>query len=463
MHRCTQHPNTRAAWICSKCEAACCPQCVARDTIQRSEFVRCLSCGGIAETIMVQKQIEPYWRMLGPFLQAIFSLAGLVQLLVVAGMMVLISFVPIVGGILALGIYAAYYFLVINRFAYGEEKLPNPAGFSDIMDDILVPFVRFVLATIMLWLPAVLYISTRIGMGTYLADPLNLHGDPILLLIALACALIFPAAMITAAITDNTMAMLNPLMLLGIILRIPRDYILTALVWGVLTLAGMWLSGLMANFLYAHSIFIITPILHQAVGLIAPLLTAMILGRLVYQNREVLEVGHKVDMMEPEFPNAQPEGSLPEKGFEPEPAKAPVREPITLDPEDEPPMGVNPQADLVSALAAGNATTALAAYADLRLADLFPMLSPQQDLQLAAMLEKAGKSLDAVHACRRAAKADMSTPLAAKAIFAAGRLLTEKLNQQQQGLNMYRHVAQNFPKDPIGIRAQEILREFESS
>ena len=126
MNTCSIHQNSRAAWVCSKCGANLCPRCAAEDSLQRGTVTRCLACGGIAQDLMVRREIKPYWAMFDEFLKAIFFKEGLLLLLAMTVVLYLVALIPMVGWIPYAGIYASYYFLIIRRTAYGDVKLPYP-------------------------------------------------------------------------------------------------------------------------------------------------------------------------------------------------------------------------------------------------------------------------------------------------------------------------------------------------
>lgn len=477
MNTCTHHQNARAAWRCSKCGATLCPACAVTSEVSRTRIERCLHCGGIAQELMVEKEILPYWGMFGEFLKALFSIGGILQILVIGAMIYLTGLVPIIGWIFSLGLYAGYYFLVIARYAVGEVKLPMPLAFSDLWDDILGPFVRFVLATLILWVPAFLYIHGRIGFAQVFSDLGGALADPVLALIVILCMVYFPGAMIIAAVSQSTLSMLNPLIILGIIVRMPKEYLITVVVWGLLMVANAFLKGVVGEFLQAHNTFLISGILYEFAGLFLPLMTAMILGRLVYQNSELLGFAKPRDLLVPEFPNATPQGVEPAGGWDrPKPIEHP--EAISLEPETAPsgfatetPGGMpvsssdpattsDPAATLETALQAGDNAKALVAFKQLTGVGEVPELVPALELRLANLLERSGQSLAAAHACRRAAEKDMSGPMAAQAIFTAGRLLVEKLGKREQGAAMYRYLVENFPTDPLSERAREMLKRL---
>ena len=305
------HHNARAAWRCTKCGADLCPGCAAEDSVHGAKIVRCATCGGVAEVLMVRKEIVPYWGMFGPFLKAIFSMEGLLQFLGLAVILYLVGHIPLIGGILYGGVWVSYYFLVILKASTGVTKLPRPADFTDFIDDMVLPLVRFILASLILVVPTYLYVRSQIGFLNLMMNPRDALADPVLLLIIGLSVIYFPAAIITAAIARSTVAMLNPAVILGIILRIPGHYFLTVLVWVIMNVADFWLMGLLAPVLARFYVSVLTPVLLTAISLIIPILTAFVLGWLIYQNGEVLGLSRGRDLMVPEVPGATPRGTLP--------------------------------------------------------------------------------------------------------------------------------------------------------
>jgi uncharacterized membrane protein len=432
-----------------------CPGCAAEDSIHGSKIVRCATCGGVAEVLMIRKEIVPYWGMFGEFLKAIFTMEGLLQFLGLAVVLYLVSWVPLIGGILYGGVWVSYYFLVIHKASTGTTKLPMPADFTDFVDDMVLPLIRFILASLILVIPTYLYVRSQVGFLHLFVNPREALADPVLLLIITLSVVYFPAAIITAAIARSTIAMLNPAVILGIILRIPGHYFLTVLVWAIMNVADLWLMGLLTPLLARAYIPVLTPIVLTAVSLIIPILTAFVLGWVIYQNGEVLGLTRASQLMVPEVPGATPRGTLPAPQPQVESQPGPV-EPIPLEPEDR----LDPARALEKSLQSGDNQGAVDAYQKLQAAGHKPELAPELELRLANILERQGLSLDAAHACRRAADRDLQGPLATRAIFTAARLLVERVGEVEQGKVMYRYLIENYPEDPLAQRAQEMLRRL---
>jgi hypothetical protein len=127
-----------------------------------------------------------------------------------------------------------------------------------------------------------------------------------------------------------------------------------------------------------------------------------------------------------------------------------------LEPEDR----LDPARALEKSLQSGDNPGAMVAYQKLQAAGHKPELAPELELRLANILERQGLSLDAAHACRRAADRDLQGPLATRAIFTAARLLVERVGEVEQGKVMYRYLIENYPEDPLAQRAQEMLRRL---
>ena len=306
MTTCSQHAGARAAWRCENCRRSLCPDCAAHSGLVNTNAVLCVHCGGLAQKLMVPRPRKPYWQMFPVFLKAIFSLEGAIQILAVAVVMVLLGMIPLLGPLLSRCIFIGYYFRVIMQATYGAERLPEPGDFTDI-GDLLGPVFRFFLASLVIWLPAVLYVFL-VARGQSDFQLRDLSGTVIFLLISVG-VLYFPAAVIIAAISDSALSVINPVVTVRMIMRFPGEYLLTVAIWGFLNVLDglLWFKlVLWSNTLH---IPIFVPILVTMVGLVIPIFTAFIMGRLIYQNAEHFQLLGKEDMEDPEWPDATPCGT----------------------------------------------------------------------------------------------------------------------------------------------------------
>ncbi len=465
--RCSAHPDARAAWECSGCGAHLCPRCAADDMVQRISVVRCLSCGAVAQPLKVRKEIKSFLSMIPDFLLAIFSGRGLLHLAVLGLLLTLSGFlavIPFLGWLAALaayfGLYATYYFLIIREAVAGNPQAPPATHFTDNAIDVLLCAVRFLLGAAVVWVPAIIYLWGP-RMVALAADPMSALSDPVLLLIAGFGLLYFPAAMITAATTESTIAMFNPLMILGIIVRIPKHYVGAALLWGILFVGRFFLRAkLFAALMPAFSItgMIGKMWLTESVCLTLPVLSAFVLGWVIYQNGEVLGVLTQSDLWTLAQPNARPAGVLPPGGFpkgrgKPAPAAANVTAPAAA---VAPQAASAPTQELRQALT-GAPDKALEVYRRLAQAGLAPELEPAEELKLAALLDQAGDARGAVLACRRAAKREPTGPLAPRALFTAARLLAERMQKPADAEAMFQYLIKTFPAHELAGKARQFL------
>ncbi len=469
MITCSIHPDERAAWLCSGCGKDLCPECVAEQRLMNGTIIRCMHCGGASEPILMRKEVKPYWGLFQVFFLNMFKVDGLFQLfgmgalLAVLGWMAsLPSFYSLFASVLYMGFFASYYFLVINKTAYGDLTLPQAADFGNFWEVGFSAF-RFIAAISILWVPAMLYILRMYTLREFLQEPDTMLSDPVLIAIVILAVLYCPGAIITTAITSSFWAMLNPFLILGIALRIPGQYFVTVIAWGILNVVNVYFKGPLGWFAAAVPIPFLTAWLVESIGLVLPLMGAFMLGRLLYQNGEILGFTSDRDLMEPVFPGAKPKGAFREQDFERSRGSAAGAAAVAaIELESEPSAPADPNVRLEAALDGGDNQGVLQAYETLAAAGQAPQLEPRLELRLANLLERDGRSLDAAHACRRAAQADLKGPFATRAIFTTARLLTDKVGDREQGITMYRYLVDNYPDDEMSLRAAEMLRRLQA-
>ena len=462
MTTCTLHGNARAAWRCSKCQSLLCPSCAAPDEQHGSKLVRCVQCGGLAELLMVKREIKSYWGMLPAFFKSMFSLRGLAQMAVLGGFLALLAWVGrlplfgIVAWFFYVAVYASYYFLIVRQATVGEEVLPERDNLAEI-GEILLTGIRFILAVAMLWVPVLIYLWNT---NVQYAEVMDFIKDPFLVIILLVSFLYVPGAIITTAISESILAILNPANVILIAFRVPRDYIVTAVVWGLLHVLQILFKVLLGATLLQVEVPVLIPWVYEILTLILPLTGAFVLGWMIHQNEDAFGLLGAKDMMVPELPKAMPKGVMPVAAVVTEqPSQAPV-EAIELDDSVSEAAGEEEQASLKQAVEAGDGQSALALMKRLRAKGLPSGLDVQGELTLAAVLGRSGLILEAAQLCREVAEREPEGPFAARAIFTAARLAAEKLGRKDQGVALYRYLVEKYPKDPYAERAKEMLSQM---
>lgn len=518
--RCGRHPIARAAWRCQGCEKNLCPKCAAKKVLQRGgDAVICVACGGLGVPLTRPRAVTKWWEMLPAFGQAIFSFTGAVQILAVALVLWLFDFIPFFfGWLLTSFVFLSYFFRVVSSFAQGAEKLPDPDDFLG-MGSILSPPLRFLAASLALWLPPLLWLIFGVGLHTFAEEGPDVFSGPVFILLLVGGLAYFPGALITAAVSESILAVLNPLITLRMIARIPGQYLATAITAGALTGVHYLITG----FLHAMAEKVYVPLLGSFIltllGLPIPILTAMIMGRLIYQNGEHFGILRLGEDTEPEWPNAKPEGSLdrveiaarthaalpaaveiegwgddqrevvppvveaehhglsldssdlpdsaelPPPEVDAPPLLAVDAEGFTVGSTDLPPEPAGPDPRLIQlhdALDLNDFPRSIDALRVVLAAGLHPQLEPRLELRLANFLERSGDADEAVRACQRAVKADAKGPFAARAVYTAARLLAANLKERPRAAAMYQYLIKNFPQDELAMRAQSELRFLSS-
>jgi hypothetical protein len=306
---CSTHALTRAGWQCTSCGRFLCPDCALSKPIRNAaDTTLCVHCGNLAQILMVRKDIKPYWTAFPSFVRAMFSTAGVIQMFAVALVMTLASLLPGASGRgIAMFVFVSYYFQVIRRCAQGQEHLPEPDDFTGLENYWIM--TRFSFASALIWAPAVYYVFRN-------ATPLEILNDPARVfrtyfdgwaagLIAFGI-IYYPAAIITAAIAESILAMLNPMITIRMMLRIPGQYFATVLVW--LFIAGLdyAFGAMVSGFQALVHIPILSALVIQFFKLPLPILTGFILGRLIFQNAEDFGIVRTDKLYEPEWPGVKP-------------------------------------------------------------------------------------------------------------------------------------------------------------
>ncbi len=353
METCSEHPTQEAAWTCSGCGKLLCPGCAAEDEIRGKRIARCIHCGDVATLRMVPRPFRPYWTIFPKLVGAVVHPLSILTLAGIAVVMFIVRFLPMVGGLLSVGIFAGYFFLTLRHAMGGATTLPRPGDFSNLVDDVVYPAFRLFLATAVLWVPSLAYAVWRMDAWSAMGDtPWMILADPGLLVLLALSASYFPGALIVAAVNENLLSILNPTNVLGLALRIPGAYLITVAVVAALGVLDLGVAAAVGA--VAGSIPILGPVLVLWSGMVVPLLIAMILGRLIFQNSVAFGLAIPEAERVPAVPGARPSATLPEhlrKKEDPVPQRrdpfrdrvvTPATEPIPLETTPSPPPAPEP-------------------------------------------------------------------------------------------------------------------------
>ena len=121
------------------------------------------------------------------------------------------------------GYLFAFMKSIITSTAQGSQVLPDWPDVSEWMEDIVLPFGQMLGTTVFSFLPVV---------GLWVAEMLGVDVPVWLVMAAfIAGGLYYPMGLLSVAMHD-TVAGLNPLLVVVSILRVPREYIVCCLVLG---------------------------------------------------------------------------------------------------------------------------------------------------------------------------------------------------------------------------------------
>lgn len=122
----------------------------------------------------------------------------------------------LIGGVLLSGYYIAYLFRVVMETVGGEEDVAEFPGLNDLWDDVLVPFLRMLVATVGCLLPGIFAIAFVSEEGALSWLPAGLMWAGLFYLpMALLCTIMF----------NSVRTGLNPFLIVPAIFRIFLRYV----------------------------------------------------------------------------------------------------------------------------------------------------------------------------------------------------------------------------------------------
>jgi hypothetical protein len=234
----------------------------------------------------------------------LFTSNGLLTLAAAAVVMWALGHFGDLGRFLRLGVFWGLLFGIVRQAARGEARI-EPPEVSDVLDDVFRPALLGALATAIVWVPALACRFMRPG-GT---EPVT--ADPVYWLIAVVGVLYAPMAFLHAAMGGSALRMLNPIAITAAAVRLGGDYLVMVGVSVLLVIAGLALDLL--GGLAFGDIPVLSSLLRELLGLIAPLVLARSLGLLLYVRGDAIGLGLPEDYLEPVMPGVAPRGSAPSR------------------------------------------------------------------------------------------------------------------------------------------------------
>jgi hypothetical protein len=291
---CKNHYQNLARYRCPKCMRPLCDLCVNTRGTAGGGLKFCKVCGNECERVEISiAQPEPnFSKSVREAFKYPFIGDGLVLLIggtfffgfldaanyvsrngMVFAMRGTMMRAVIITFVLGTGYMFSFLKNVIYTSAQGDRHMPDWPEISEWQSDIVSPMFQFVMVTLLSFGPAV---------GVYLwAD-----GDYpwLVALVTLMGCIYFPMCFLGVAMFDS-LAALNPLFVIGSILRIPKEYSIAALIFtGILGLR--WLSE-SALTLLLH-IPLVPTLIADLLCLVLLIVEARILGLLYLAEKNTL-------------------------------------------------------------------------------------------------------------------------------------------------------------------------------
>lgn len=220
------------------------------------------------------RQAVPFWERMRPMLAYPLQGEALLTISVLAVLRVL-GFVPGMGWLLNIIITAAlfkYAAEVLSNTANGNMEAPTGYGTPDSVGWVVLK------VQVLMWILAVVLVIALAAMGAREAAWIP----------AIAIALGAPAALMSAAIDQDTWGALNPAMWWATITRIGWPYIGASLLCLVVMYSEANAQSMLVPFLPGP----LAIIGHYFIGHYATIVTFHLLGYLVYQYRD--ELGYEI-------------------------------------------------------------------------------------------------------------------------------------------------------------------------
>ena len=266
---------------CPRCDVEH-PRAACRATrVGGQELLLCPACGLVTKAV-TRVVREPLLTVYARALRFPLQPDGWIAALGLAIGVWLLSWVPLVGGLLGGGVQLTYLFSVVRASAAGKDDLPQAADFTD-WSDVLQPTVRFYLALVVTFAPAVACLETLKGSALF---------APGLMLSTLWAVGYLPGATAVASMQEGCLGGANPLPVIELARRIPRDYALTVAVVAALAAPAQLVRMITATVTVPWPIVsTVVKVALAALALQLPIVMARVLGLMLRERADEIGIG----------------------------------------------------------------------------------------------------------------------------------------------------------------------------
>jgi hypothetical protein len=295
--RCKFHPRSAPRFFCPKCQGSFCEMCVNTRQVAGESKWFCRKCAVECMSVDVSEEAPaeiPFAaQLVGAFKYPfkgdgiVLMCVGTILFLVVDGARWISGFAPIYGLIAVIlltifgtGYLTAFLRRVITSTAQGDEEMPEWPEIDDFASDVFVPFAQFIGTVLFCFAP-------MIGLTVYAL--VGSHGDSAWLGWATTATMLFgcvyfPMAFTAVAMSDS-IAGVNPMVVIPSIMRVLGPYLLTVVVLAVILLVRWLLFRFLGIVL---PIPFLPTIITSLIGLYLLVVEMRILGLLYRNNKDRL-------------------------------------------------------------------------------------------------------------------------------------------------------------------------------
>ena len=241
---CKFHRTNPARFHCPQCQGNFCEMCVNSRLAGGVAKTFCRTCARECDRLetaplLVEEGEVPFRSLIpGAFKYPlrgdglILLVTGTIFFLLVDGATYIVKYAMFYGftaliilTVLSGGYMAAYFWRILASTAMGEDKMPDWPDITDVVSDVVSPFFRFVALCLVCFCPSLILTGYAISL-TSTEDTAWLGWATMAL--ALFSCVYFPMAF-TAVGMYNTIAAVNPLLIIPSITKVLKEYTLTIL------------------------------------------------------------------------------------------------------------------------------------------------------------------------------------------------------------------------------------------
>ncbi len=217
---CDRHPTSPAWWRCPRCSKNLCPKCISKRAtgqFQEKALYFCPRCNVEAKTRDLSQVISPFWARLHRFFvypaASIQSLGIILVLSLLSTLFHQAGFISVLVKFVLWSVMVKYSFESLRYTAQGSFK-PPPLSSKVLVEDYGIVFKQIALYIVLF------------GFFIIIVVP---AGPLFIILYLLFCGLGLPSMLTILIINDSLIQAINPVMVVGLIIRIGWSYFLLLL------------------------------------------------------------------------------------------------------------------------------------------------------------------------------------------------------------------------------------------